>query len=108
MASQSQPAKSNAAGLTLGIIGLVLGVAALLFSFIPCLGAIAFWPGVAACVLSLLGIFLSVRAKALPIIALVISLAGSGIAYWQSTRAEAFAKEAKDALEKMDTSLKGK
>jgi hypothetical protein len=110
MASESQQ-KSNAAGLVLGICGVVLGVAALLFAFIPCLGALAFWPGVVAVILSLLGLFLSVRAKALPIIALVVSLAGTGVAYWQGERVKQAAEELKKELEKklQDTSpSKGK
>ena len=39
---------------TLGIIGLVLGIVALLFSFIPCLGTLAFIPGIVGLILGVL------------------------------------------------------
>lgn len=77
--------KSNAAGLALSIIGLVLGVCALLFSFIPCLGTLAFWPGV---IISVIGLVVSTSSKALPITAVVVAALGTGIAYWQGTRLE--------------------
>lgn len=80
------PAKSNAAGLALSIIGLVLGVCALLFSFIPCLGTLAFWPGVVAIIISVIGLVVSTSSKALPITAVVVAALGTGIAYWQGTR----------------------
>jgi hypothetical protein len=92
--------KSNATGLALGISGLVLGVLALLFSFIPCVGVLAFWPGIVASALSVLGLVLSIRSKGLPIAALLVSLASVGIAYWQGERAAKVAGDVKQQIEK--------
>src|SRR5262249_53879982 len=66
--------RNNDAGLILGIVGLVFGTMTLLFSFIPCLGVLAFWPGIVAALISALGLFVSVRSRAIPATALVFSL----------------------------------
>jgi hypothetical protein len=104
------PAKGGAAGLALSIIALVLGTLALLFSFIPCLGYLAIYPGVVAIILSGLGLFLSVRGKGLPATALAVSVLSVGIAYWQGTRAEKVAtdleKGLKQAGENVEKGLK--
>jgi membrane protein DedA with SNARE-associated domain len=95
------PAKSNATGLTLSIIGLVLGVLALLFSFIPCLGYYALWPGVVAVILSAIGLATSTAAKQVPIIALVVSVLGCGIAYWQGTRIDKVKDDVKEGFQNL-------
>jgi hypothetical protein len=92
------PARGNAAGLTLSIIGLVVGTCALLFSFIPCFGALALYPGIVATVLSLIGLFVSTQAKALPITAVAISILSVGIAYWQGERFKQAAIETERVL----------
>jgi hypothetical protein len=89
---------SNAAGLTLSIIGLVFGTCALLFSFIPCLGYLALYPGIVATILSAIGLFVSTRSKALPITALVVSVLSVGIAYWQGERIKKAAEEGERIL----------
>jgi hypothetical protein len=94
------PAKSNAAGLTLSIIGLVFGTCALLFSFIPCLGYLALYPGIVAAVLSAIGLFVSTQSKSLPITAVVVSILSVGIAYWQGERAKQVVKEGQEFLDK--------
>ena len=100
------PAKSNATGLTLSIIGLVLGVLALLFSFIPCLGYYALWPGVVAVILSAIGLATSTAAKQVPIIALVVSVLCCGIAYWQGTRIDKLKDDGKELIRDINQNLK--
>lgn len=102
----AKPVGSNALGMALGISGLVIGILALLFSFIPCIGVLAFWPGVAAAGLSAAGIFLSVRSKGLPIAALIISLISVGIAYYQGEQAKKVAEEVKKQGEELEKDLK--
>jgi hypothetical protein len=92
------PAKSNAGGLAMSIVALVLGTCALLFSFIPCLGYLAIYPGAVAIILSVIGLFMSVRSKALPITAVVVSVLSVGIAYWQGERIKEAAREGERIL----------
>lgn len=75
------------AGKSLGIAGLVVGIIALVFSFIPCLGMIALLPGVVAVILSLVGIIIASQkngAKGLTIAAFIISLLACAIAGYQT------------------------
>jgi len=74
--------KQNA-GLDLGTAGLVIGIIALLVSFIPGLGALGIIPGIIAVILSLVALVQAIKghgAKKLIIIALVISVLGTVIA----------------------------
>ncbi len=77
--------KSNA-GQALGIAGFVLGLLALIISFIPCLGTYALFPGIIAVIFSAIALSQASKAnasKGLIIAALVISLLGSIIASYQ-------------------------
>ena len=77
--------KSNA-GQGLGIAGLVLGIIALIISFIPCIGLYALVPGIIAIVLSAVALSQAKSAnaaKGLIIAALVISIIGTAIAALQ-------------------------
>ncbi|WP_321280100.1 DUF4190 domain-containing protein [Marinifilum fragile] len=70
--------RSNS-GQTLGIIALVLGILTLFIGFIPCIGFIAFIPGVIAIILSIIGLSQANRdngARGINIGALVISVLG--------------------------------
>ena len=70
--------RSNA-GQTLGIIGLVLGILTLFIGFIPCIGFIAFIPGVIAIILSAIGLSQANRengARGLNIGAMIVSIIG--------------------------------
>ena len=98
--------KSNAAGLTLSIIGLVFGTCALLFSFIPCIGALALWPGIVAVVISGIGLMTSVRAKALPITAVAVSALSIGFALWQRSRVEAVVDDLEKGAKQFQKDLK--
>jgi hypothetical protein len=71
-AAVSRP-QSNATGLTLSICGLVLGILALLFSFIPCIGALALWPGLLATALSAIGMMTLVGSKGIGIAPVLVS-----------------------------------
>jgi len=82
---QNQTSNPNA-GKTLGIIGLVLGILTAVISFIPCLGALAIYPGVVAIILSIISMYQANKAKVssgLAIAGLVCSIIGTVIAGWQ-------------------------
>jgi hypothetical protein len=69
-----------------GIISLVLGILAFLFSFIPCLGSYALFPGVIGIVLGIVGFVQAGKVKAskgIVIAGIVLSLLGSIIAGYQ-------------------------
>jgi len=71
------------AGQSLGIAGLILGILAFLFAFIPCVGLLALIPGIIAIVLSSIGLSQARRhdgAKGLNIGALLVSIIGTCIA----------------------------
>lgn len=101
--------KAPNAGQGLGIAGLVLGIIALIISFIPCLGMWAIVPGIIAVVLSGIGFSQASKAnakKGLIIAALVISIVGTAIAAWQfyifrnaPDKIEQFGKEFQKAIE---------
>ncbi len=78
--------KTSNAGQGLGIAGLVLGIIALIISFIPCLGMWAIIPGIIAIVFSAIAFSQANKAnasKGLVIAALIISITGTAIAGWQ-------------------------
>jgi membrane-bound ClpP family serine protease len=103
-------------GQGLGIAGLVLGIIALIISFIPCLGMYALVPGIVAIVLSAIGLSQASKAnaaKGLTIAALVISILGTSIAAWQfivlraaadkiEQGVEGWTDELQDAIEELD------
>lgn len=97
---------SKQAGKGLGIAGLVLGILAAVFSFIPCLGMYAFFPGVVGLVLSIVSIMQASKAnapKGMAIAGLVCSLLGCAIAGWQYSKIASGLENMKENLEQMDT-----
>lgn len=81
---EEQP--QSTAGQGLGIAGFVLGLLALIISFIPCLGMYALLPGILAIVFSVIALTQANKAnasKGLIIAALVLSILGTSIAAWQ-------------------------
>lgn len=50
-------------GNGLAIAGFVVGIASLLFAFIPCLGAYSIYPGAVGVVLSSVGLYLIIKSK---------------------------------------------
>ena len=101
--------KASNAGQGLGIAGLVLGIIALIISFIPCLGMYALVPGIIAIILSAIGFSQASKVnakKGLITAALIISIVGTVIAGWQfyifrnaPAKLEQFGKEFKKAVE---------
>ncbi len=101
--------KAPNAGQGLGIAGLVLGIIALIISFIPCLGMYAIIPGIIAIVLSALGFYQASKVnakKGIVIAAMVISILGTLIAGWQfyifrnaPAKLEEFGKEIQKVIE---------
>jgi len=101
--------KTSHTGQGLGVAGLVLGIIALIISFIPCLGMWALIPGIIAIVFSAIAFSQANKvnaAKGLVIAALAISIVGTAIAGWQmymlknaSTHIEKFGKELQKAIE---------
>ncbi len=78
---QVNNASSNGQGL--GIAGLILGIVALVVSFIPCIGLLALIPGIIAVVFSAIALNQANRtgsAKGIIIAALVISILGTSMA----------------------------
>lgn len=94
------------AGKGLGIAGLVLGIVAVVFSFVPCLGAYAFFPGIIAIVLSAISMSQANKAnapKGLAIAGLVCSIVGTSIAAWQWYTLNKAASAIKEGIESIDT-----
>lgn len=76
----------STAGKGLGIAGFVVGVVAMILSFVPCFGMYALFPGIIGIVLSAVSIKQASKAnaaKGLAIAGLVCSLLGTAIAYGQ-------------------------
>lgn len=101
MSYQDEP-KGSGAGQGFGVAGFVLGLIALILSFIPCLGMYALLPGVVALIFSAIAFSQANRAnapKGLIIAALVISLTGTLIASWQWVMIQ----RAKTGFERLNT-----
>jgi hypothetical protein len=76
----------NYPGRGLGIAGLVLGIITMMMAFIPCIGALAFLPGIAGIVLSAIALGQSKKVKVqngIAISGLVCSIIGVCIALVQ-------------------------
>jgi hypothetical protein len=68
------------------IIGLVLGILALLFSFIPCLGMYAIFPGVIGLILGVVAMMQAGKVnapKGMAIAAIICAVLGSAVAGYQ-------------------------
>ncbi len=90
------------AGKGLGIASLVLGILALVISFIPCLGMYAIFPGIIAIILGAIAFMQANKAKSpkgLIIAALVISILGTAIAGWQYAVLSSAASNLTSAIE---------
>jgi len=75
--------EQSTAGQSFGIVGLILGIIALLFSFIPCIGMFALIPGILAIIFSILSLNQANQRnglKSLAIAALVVSIVATLIA----------------------------
>ncbi|NJO89199.1 MAG: hypothetical protein HC831_09775 [Chloroflexia bacterium] len=88
--------QKSTAGKGLGIAGLIIGIIALLVSFIPFFGMLSIYIGGLALLLSIIGLILAVSKKAskgLIIAALIISALATGIAAWQISKITEIATE---------------
>ena len=74
---QNQP-KNNA----MAIVGLVLGIIALIVSFVPCVGAWAIVPGLLGILFSVLGMR-KAHGKGMAVAGLVLSIIAMFIGIWQ-------------------------
>lgn len=78
--------QKSTAGQGFGIAGLILGIIAFIFAFIPCFGWVALIPGVIAIALSIVALSQANKAngaKGLIIAALVVSIFGTSVAILQ-------------------------
>jgi hypothetical protein len=64
-----------------GLVGMILGILALVLSFVPCLGVYAILPGLVGLIFSILG--LNNVKKGMAIAGLICSLIGTSLASWQ-------------------------
>ncbi len=97
--------QKSTAGKGLGIAGLIIGIIALLVSFIPFFGMISIYIGGLALLLSIIGLIMAVQKKAgkgLIIAALIISALATGIAAWQISKVSDIAEEGLKQLENME------
>ncbi len=87
--------------LGLGIAGLVIGILAVLFSLIPCLGAWAIYPGVLALILAGVATAFAFTKKTgyqgIAIAGLVLSVIAVGKGFFEYQRAKGLAEDLKDA-----------
>ena len=100
---------ANTTWKTLGIIALVLGIVALLFSFIPCLGMYAIFPGIIGIVLGVLSLTQAKKINApngMAIAAIACAVLGSAVASYQyyaltkvATNAAGELNKVKDVIE---------
>ena len=86
MEQNQQLAPANNSWKTLAIIALVLGIVALLFSFIPCLGMYAIFPGIIGIVLAVVSMLQAKKINApngMAIAAIACAVLGSAVAAYQ-------------------------
>jgi phosphate/sulfate permease len=102
------PSQPSTAGKGLGIAGFVLGIVAIVLSFVPCFGMYALFPGIVGIALSAVSINQASKAnaaKGLAIAGLVCSILATFIAYGQYSATKKavneFDKGMKDASEKI-------
>jgi len=78
--------QKSTAGQGFGIAGLILGIIAFIFAFIPCFGWVALIPGIIAIALSIVALSQANKAngaRGLIIAALVVSVFGTSVAILQ-------------------------
>lgn len=91
------------AGKTLGMVGMILGIVAVVLSFIPCLGMYALIPGVIGLILSIVSISQAGKVgapKGMAIAGIACSIVGCAIAGWQWYAVAHVADAVKDEFEK--------
>ncbi|MEE9438503.1 MAG: DUF4190 domain-containing protein [Saprospiraceae bacterium] len=84
---------------TLAIIGLVMGIIALVFSFVPCLGMVAILPGIIGLILGAIAFFQARdngTGKGMPTATLILSVIAIGISGFQMYTMGQFAANASE------------
>ncbi len=87
---------------TFGLISLILGILAFIFSFVPCLGMYAMFPGILGIIFGLIGFVQAGKInapKGMVIAGIVLSILGTAVAVWQY-------KTIKNGIKQMDSSMK--
>ena len=105
---QTDSTSNPNAGKTLGIIGMILGIIAVIFSFIPCLGIYALYPGILGFVLSLISFVQANKAgaaKGMAIAGIVCSILGCIIAGYQLKKLSDFSNDLDKEMKKFDKEL---
>ena len=109
MSQESVQSNPNA-GKGLGIAGFVLGLCALVFSFVPCLGAYAVFPGALAVILSLVALMQASKAnapKGLIIAGLAVSIIGTGIGGYQYMALKELGNQLQDVSKDLNLDVLG-
>lgn len=94
--------KDSGTVTAMSVIGLVFGLIGMLGSFIPCIGALAFYVGIPAAIISAIGLGIAYSQNAkrtFAIVALTISLIGVVISGWQYFSIRGAGNEAKREIE---------
>jgi hypothetical protein len=94
------------AGKGLSIAGLVVGILSAILSFVPCMGMYAIYIGPVGLILAGVGFFQANKAgasKGMAIAGIVLSIAATGIAYWQYTKIQEGLNVLNEEFKKIDT-----
>jgi hypothetical protein len=95
--------KSSGLVTGMAITGLVLGIAGLLFSLIPCLGMFGVYPagmGIVAALVAVVAAVMMKAQKGLAVASLVVSLVGFGMAVKEIYNTNARTKALNDFMKK--------
>jgi hypothetical protein len=95
--------KESGTVTALSVIGLVFGLIGMLGSFVPCLGALAFYIGIPAALVSGIGLGVAYNQNAkrtFAIVALTISLIGVVISGWQYSSIISAGEEAQQSMQR--------
>ena len=101
MEQQNVQAPSNAYK-TFGIISLILGIIAFIFSFIPCLGTFAVIPGILGIILGIVGFVMANKVnggKGMVIAGIILSILGTAVASWQAKKMSELSKVLQDSTQ---------
>lgn len=97
---------TSSAGKGLSIAGLVVGILSAVLSFVPCMGMYAMYIGPIGLILAGVGFFQANKAgapKGMAIAGIILSIAATGVAYWQYTKITEGLNTLNQELQKIDT-----
>jgi hypothetical protein len=104
VAHVSTELKDSGTVTAMSVIGFVFGLIGMLGSFIPCIGALAFYIGIPAAIISAIGLGIAYSQntkKTFAIVAVTISLIGVVISGWQFFSIISAGKNAEREIKKM-------